>query len=156
MTLGSNIENESDHSSDPSVHNVAEGIDASISGFEDYQSPETYFESLLNPINSATSSELFRVDLPTRSAIIDNTPKDTLPKKINKRWRRRRTPRKRPPFHRWLLHQFGEPNFIKIHYLYILLWIIVTSILLFAPGGIKYIDAFFLACAVCTQGGMTT
>lgn len=59
-------------------------------------------------------------------------------------------------FGRWLLHQFGEPNFIKIHYLYILLWIFVGSIMLVGPSNIAYIDAFFLATSASTQGGMNT
>lgn len=59
-------------------------------------------------------------------------------------------------FGRWLLHQFGEPNFIKIHYIYLLIWIFVGSIMLVAPKNTSYIDAFFLATSASTQGGMNT
>lgn len=135
---------------------VANGIDASISGFANYQSPENYIESLLKPEDSNEVVEIFRGSSPIHDITHGISTNDTLPKMTTQRKRHRRSRPKRPPFHRWLLHQFGEPNFIKIHYLYILIWIFVVSILLVGPGGINYIDAFFLACAACTQGGMTT
>lgn len=59
------------------------------------------------------------------------------------------------PF-RWFLRQASEPNFIKIHYLYILGWIFGSAVLIVACGGIQFIDALFLASSACTQGGMTT
>lgn len=60
------------------------------------------------------------------------------------------------PFHRWILHQLGEPNFIKMHYIYILLWIFISSGFLMISGNISYIDALFMASSACTQGGMNT
>lgn len=60
------------------------------------------------------------------------------------------------PFHRWVLHQLGEANFITIHYMYILFWIFLSSAFLVITGDMSYIDSLFMASSACTQGGMNT
>lgn len=70
--------------------------------------------------------------------------------------RERLDKKRRMPVSRWLLHQLGEPNFIKVHYIYIMLWIFISSGFLMIPNNISYIDALFMASSACTQGGMNT
>lgn len=48
-------------------------------------------------------------------------------------------------------------NFIVLHYIYIISWIVVGSLIIYPWGeNIKYIDALFLACNAATQGGLNT
>lgn len=50
------------------------------------------------------------------------------------------------------------PNFIVAHYAYIIMWVIVGSVLLYAPAksNIRYIDAVFFAAGASTQSGLNT
>ncbi|KAL2354778.1 cation transport protein-domain-containing protein [Cryomyces antarcticus] len=54
--------------------------------------------------------------------------------------------------------KFSRPhfNFIAIHYLYMIGMSIFGSILLYPPGGLKYIDALFFASGAATQSGLNT
>ncbi|OCK91161.1 potassium transport protein TRK1/TRK2 [Cenococcum geophilum 1.58] len=45
-------------------------------------------------------------------------------------------------------------NFIIIHYLYILGWAIIGSILMYPAGGMAYIDALYFASGAATQSGL--
>ncbi|BFZ54597.1 low affinity potassium transporter [Savitreella phatthalungensis] len=47
-----------------------------------------------------------------------------------------------------------EFDFITIHYTYIITSILIGSLLVFSGGGIRYIDALFLASSSCTQAGL--
>ncbi|KAJ5765183.1 hypothetical protein N7520_004742 [Penicillium odoratum] len=47
-------------------------------------------------------------------------------------------------------------NFILIHYIYIISWIILGSIILYAGGNIRYIDALFLSSGSSTQSGLNS
>ncbi|KAJ6110818.1 hypothetical protein N7486_003053, partial [Penicillium sp. IBT 16267x] len=47
-------------------------------------------------------------------------------------------------------------DFILVHYIYILSWIILGSVILFAGGNIAYIDALFLSAGSSTQSGLNT
>lgn len=40
------------------------------------------------------------------------------------------------------------------HYFYIIFWVILTSIILYVPGGLAYIDALLLASGAATQSGL--
>lgn len=48
------------------------------------------------------------------------------------------------------------PNFIAVHYFYIITLTIIGSILLYPVKGHKYIDVLFLAAGSATQGGLNT
>lgn len=48
------------------------------------------------------------------------------------------------------------PNFIVIHYVYILSLIIIGSILIYPQKNIDYIDALFFSAGAATQGGLNT
>ncbi|SMN22831.1 similar to Saccharomyces cerevisiae YJL129C TRK1 Component of the Trk1p-Trk2p potassium transport system [Maudiozyma saulgeensis] len=48
------------------------------------------------------------------------------------------------------------PNFIAVHYIYIITMTIITSILLYPVKNAKYIDILFLATGASTQGGLNT
>ncbi|CCH59598.1 hypothetical protein TBLA_0B07820 [Henningerozyma blattae CBS 6284] len=48
------------------------------------------------------------------------------------------------------------PNFIAVHYFYILMLTILTSIMIYPVGGHKYIDILFLSTGATTQGGLNT
>ena len=47
-------------------------------------------------------------------------------------------------------------NFITIHYLYMIGWAILGSVLIFGIGNITYIDALFFASGSATQSGLNT
>ena len=47
-------------------------------------------------------------------------------------------------------------NFIFIHYIYILSWVIIGSVIVFAGGNMAYIDALFHASGASTQSGLNT
>ncbi|KAJ5786488.1 uncharacterized protein N7503_011700, partial [Penicillium pulvis] len=47
-------------------------------------------------------------------------------------------------------------DFIFMHYTYIISWIILCSVILFAGGNIAYIDALFLSAGASTQSGLNT
>lgn len=47
-------------------------------------------------------------------------------------------------------------NFIFIHYFYIISWVIVGSVIVFAGGNMAYIDALFNAAGASTQSGLNT
>ena len=44
-------------------------------------------------------------------------------------------------------------SFIAIHYIYIISWVFLASLILYLPGGIRYIDALLLASGAATQSG---
>lgn len=44
-------------------------------------------------------------------------------------------------------------SFIAIHYVYITSWVFLASLILYLPGGIRYIDALLLASGAATQSG---
>lgn len=48
------------------------------------------------------------------------------------------------------------PNFIAVHYFYIIMMTVFTSILLYPVHNAKYIDILFLATGASTQGGLNT
>ncbi|KIW07237.1 hypothetical protein, variant [Verruconis gallopava] len=52
-----------------------------------------------------------------------------------------------------LMHSF---NFILLHYLYMIFMTLIGSILLYPPGGLRYIDALFFAAGAATQSGLNT
>lgn len=47
-------------------------------------------------------------------------------------------------------------NFISLHYMYIILWSIVGSVVVYGGSGIPYIDALFFASGAATQSGLNT
>ncbi|KAJ9302666.1 hypothetical protein DTO271G3_40 [Paecilomyces variotii] len=47
-------------------------------------------------------------------------------------------------------------NFITIHYVYIILWVIIGSVIVYGTGGLAYIDALFFASGAATQSGLNT
>ncbi|EED17784.1 potassium ion transporter (Trk1), putative [Talaromyces stipitatus ATCC 10500] len=47
-------------------------------------------------------------------------------------------------------------NFITLHYVYLVLWAFVGSIVLVAGGNMPYIDALFFASGAATQSGLNT
>lgn len=47
-------------------------------------------------------------------------------------------------------------NFITIHYLYMIGMTILTSVIVYGIGGMRYIDALFFASGACTQSGLNT
>jgi hypothetical protein len=47
-------------------------------------------------------------------------------------------------------------NFISFHYVYIISWMMVASLIICPHGDIRYIDALFLASNAATQGGLNT
>ena len=49
-----------------------------------------------------------------------------------------------------------RPNFIMVHYMYMIGLTIVGSILLYPAGGMAYIDALFFAAGAATQSGLNT
>ena len=54
------------------------------------------------------------------------------------------------------LKKYIFPNFIAVHYFYIITMTIITSILLYPVHNAKYIDILFLATGAATQGGLNT
>ncbi|SCU87673.1 LADA_0E05468g1_1 [Lachancea dasiensis] len=54
----------------------------------------------------------------------------------------------------WVRHIF--PNFIAIHYFYIIAMTIITSILMYPVKNYPFIDILFSAAGACTQGGLNT
>ncbi|CCK69381.1 Trk1p KNAG_0C02700 [Huiozyma naganishii CBS 8797] len=55
------------------------------------------------------------------------------------------------PFKKYFL-----PNFIAVHYFYIISLTILGSILMYPVHNFRYIDILFLACGATTQGGLNT
>jgi hypothetical protein len=55
----------------------------------------------------------------------------------------------------WIRTPIRSFNFIFFHYVYLLLWTIIGSVILY-PGGIRYIDALFFSAAAATQSGLNT
>lgn len=47
-------------------------------------------------------------------------------------------------------------NFIFLHYVYILSWIIICSVMIYPDGQLRYIDALFFASGTATQSGLNT
>lgn len=47
-------------------------------------------------------------------------------------------------------------SFISMHYVYIVLWAIVASIIIYPGGEVSYIDALFFGTAAATQSGLNT
>ncbi|KAK4565714.1 low affinity potassium transporter [Recurvomyces mirabilis] len=47
-------------------------------------------------------------------------------------------------------------NFITCHYMYILGWALIGSIIVFPGGGLSYIDALFFTSGAATQAGLNT
>ena len=47
-------------------------------------------------------------------------------------------------------------NFITIHYCYMIIMSIFVSVVAYAIGGMRYIDALFFAAGACTQSGLNT
>src|SRR2546423_520747 len=47
-------------------------------------------------------------------------------------------------------------NFITIHYMYLIGWTIVGSVILYGIGGLAYIDSLFFASGSATQSGLNT
>ena len=47
-------------------------------------------------------------------------------------------------------------RFITIHYAYIILWTIVTSVIIYPAKDFSYTDALFFGCAAATQSGLNT
>lgn len=47
-------------------------------------------------------------------------------------------------------------NFITVHYMYMIGWAIVGSIMLFPPGLLSYTDSLFFAAGATTQSGLNT
>ena len=47
-------------------------------------------------------------------------------------------------------------NFIFLHYIYIISWAIIGSIILYPGGNISYTNALFQACGSATQSGLNT
>lgn len=47
-------------------------------------------------------------------------------------------------------------NFITIHYMYLIGWTIVGSVMLYVIGGMKYTDSLFFASGSATQSGLNT
>nr|OQO31581.1 hypothetical protein B0A51_01423 [Rachicladosporium sp. CCFEE 5018] len=47
-------------------------------------------------------------------------------------------------------------SFILVHYLYLMSWSIIGSVMLFGPGGMDYIDSLFFAAGSSTQSGLNT
>ncbi|CAB4255138.1 some similarities with Saccharomyces cerevisiae YJL129C TRK1 Component of the Trk1p-Trk2p potassium transport system [Maudiozyma barnettii] len=54
------------------------------------------------------------------------------------------------------LKKYLFPNFLAVHYIYIITMTIITSILLYPVKNAKYIDILFLATGASTQGGLNT
>lgn len=54
------------------------------------------------------------------------------------------------------LQSIVYPRFIMIHYSYILLWTIVTSVIIYPAKNVSYTDALFFGCAAATQSGLNT
>ncbi|TID30102.1 hypothetical protein CANINC_001326 [Pichia inconspicua] len=48
------------------------------------------------------------------------------------------------------------PNFIIAHYVYLLLWIILGSIIMYPERNMEYIDILMFITGACTQGGLAT
>lgn len=48
------------------------------------------------------------------------------------------------------------PNFIHFHYFYIISMGLITSIMVYGPGNIKYIDCFFMGYGAVTQAGLNS
>lgn len=48
------------------------------------------------------------------------------------------------------------PNFIAVHYFYIVMVTIITSIMIYPVGGHEYTDILFLSAGATTQGGLNT
>ncbi|KAK5166538.1 low affinity potassium transporter [Saxophila tyrrhenica] len=55
-----------------------------------------------------------------------------------------------------LRSKYFRLNFIMVHYLYILTWSILGSIILYGGGLIPYVDAVFFAAGASTQSGLNT
>ncbi|KAG5438771.1 hypothetical protein PCANB_002491 [Pneumocystis canis] len=47
-------------------------------------------------------------------------------------------------------------NFLRLHYIYILVMTIIGTFLIYVQNNIQYIDALFLACSAATQAGLVT
>jgi Trk-type K+ transport system membrane component len=47
-------------------------------------------------------------------------------------------------------------NFITIHYMYLIGWTIIGSVMLYTIGGLPYIDSLFFASGSATQSGLNT
>ncbi|KAK7555615.1 cation transport protein-domain-containing protein [Phyllosticta citricarpa] len=47
-------------------------------------------------------------------------------------------------------------NFIALHYVYLILWTLIGSILIYPAGRLKYVDALFFASGAATQSGLNT
>ena len=66
---------------------------------------------------------------------------------------RKLNPRPLFQLRRWKPSQF---DFITLHYIYIISMTLLGSLLMLGGGGIRYIDALFLASSSCTQAGLNT
>lgn len=49
-----------------------------------------------------------------------------------------------------------EWNFITLHYVYVILWSLIGSVVVYGGSGIPYIDALFFATGAATQSGLNT
>ncbi|KAK0110626.1 low affinity potassium transporter [Cadophora gregata f. sp. sojae] len=47
-------------------------------------------------------------------------------------------------------------NFIAIHYIYLLCLAFISSVILYIPGGLQYVDALFFGSGAVTQSGLNT
>ncbi|EMR10216.1 hypothetical protein PNEG_01488 [Pneumocystis murina B123] len=47
-------------------------------------------------------------------------------------------------------------NFLRLHYIYILSAILISTFLIYIPKNIKFVDALFLGCSAATQAGLAT
>ncbi len=56
----------------------------------------------------------------------------------------------------WLRAPIQNFNFIFFHYVYLVLWTIVGSVMLYPAGGMAYIDALFFSAGASTQSGLNT
>jgi hypothetical protein len=68
--------------------------------------------------------------------------------------RRAETARKWLP--NWLLSPIKNFNFIFFHYVYLVMWTIVGSIVIYPAGGMGYTDALFFSAGAATQSGLNT
>ncbi|GAB7360575.1 hypothetical protein MBLNU230_g0459t1 [Neophaeotheca triangularis] len=47
-------------------------------------------------------------------------------------------------------------NFISVHYLYLIAWSLLGSVIVFGIGGMDFVDALFFSCGAATQSGLNT
>jgi len=56
----------------------------------------------------------------------------------------------------WIKAPLQNFNFIFFHYVYLVLWTIIGSIMLYPAGGMPYTDALFFSAGAATQSGLNT